>query len=294
MYQMSPTGHPALDPTRLADLPPAERRVAEYLVGSAPESLLLSAAAVADVVGTSNATVVRTAKGLGFAGLGDLRRAIAAVQVSRHPPNLARVQATLTSIPRNQVLSAMVSNQMRRLEELRTRVTPDHFEKAVVLLNDARQIVWQGGVGPTAYLAEYASLMCVRTGRPSIAFTAAGIAAADDLVSLTESDVVVVLAYGRTQKHVSVLIDRATDIGCATILMADHSDRRLGRRVTLVLERGIENPEFFTSHINTLALIEALIAGLAVTDPTNATAAVASLNNIRAALNGERFDVDWS
>src|SRR5438477_9737962 len=58
-------------------LAPAERRVAEQLIEFGPEGALLSAAALAAQLGTSDATVVRTAKALGYSGLADHRRAMA-------------------------------------------------------------------------------------------------------------------------------------------------------------------------------------------------------------------------
>ena len=46
---------------RADSLAPAERRVAELLLELGPEATLLSAAALAEQLGTSDATVVRTA-----------------------------------------------------------------------------------------------------------------------------------------------------------------------------------------------------------------------------------------
>ena len=63
--------------TRSERIAPAERRVAERLIELGPEGALLSAAALAAQLGTSDATVVRTAKALGYGGLADLRRAMA-------------------------------------------------------------------------------------------------------------------------------------------------------------------------------------------------------------------------
>ncbi|MEA3185522.1 MAG: Helix-turn-helix domain, rpiR family, partial [Ilumatobacteraceae bacterium] len=51
-----------LDQEALDALRPAERMVAEYLLEAGPEALVMSAAALAERLGTSDATVVRTAR----------------------------------------------------------------------------------------------------------------------------------------------------------------------------------------------------------------------------------------
>src|SRR5947209_6092567 len=75
---------PAPDPTfdervalRSADMSPAERRVARYFQSNREEVLISSAAALGAKAETSDATVVRATRALGFSGLDELRRALA-------------------------------------------------------------------------------------------------------------------------------------------------------------------------------------------------------------------------
>ncbi|HFC04742.1 MAG TPA: MurR/RpiR family transcriptional regulator, partial [Rhizobiales bacterium] len=55
----------------------AEKRVARFIQDNREEALIASASSLAKQAGTSDATVVRTARALGFAGLEDLRRTLA-------------------------------------------------------------------------------------------------------------------------------------------------------------------------------------------------------------------------
>ena len=88
---------------RIAVLTPAERRVAQHLLAPGPEGALSSAAALAAELGTSDATVVRTAKALGYDGLADLRRALAAATT---PPLERRLRQTLEETPPDELLTA--------------------------------------------------------------------------------------------------------------------------------------------------------------------------------------------
>src|SRR5947209_17732071 len=61
----------------LGHLTPAQRQVAEYLVGAGRSAMVQSASAIAERLGVSDATVVRTAQALGYSGLPEMRRALA-------------------------------------------------------------------------------------------------------------------------------------------------------------------------------------------------------------------------
>src|SRR5437762_13262080 len=59
------------------DLAPSEREVADYFVTHRDEVPFMSALQIAEALGTSNATVVRAAQSLGYAGLPDLKQVLA-------------------------------------------------------------------------------------------------------------------------------------------------------------------------------------------------------------------------
>src|SRR5665213_2115183 len=62
---------------RLGQMSPAEQRVVRYFQRNREEVLIASAAALASHAKTSDATVVRATKALGFSGLEELRRTLA-------------------------------------------------------------------------------------------------------------------------------------------------------------------------------------------------------------------------
>jgi DNA-binding MurR/RpiR family transcriptional regulator len=277
------------DPDRVASLAPAGRRVAEFLESGGPEALVLSAAAIAAEVGTSDATVIRTAQALGYPGLGELRRALANRQTEL--PLAQRLRQTLEDTPTDQLLARTISNHLAGLQILTERVEPELFERAVTVLAAGARVVWRG-IGPSAALAQYAQLLCERIGQASISLTQMGTSFADELLRLQPTDVVVVLAYGRLQAHVLVLLDHAARLGSKVILITDMRPAKVADRVELVLESGRGIPGLFASHTATLVLIEALVLGLAADDEPAAEASLAELNDLRARLAGRRLDVD--
>lgn len=274
---------------RSENLAPAERRVAESLLDFGPEEALLSAAALADRLGTSDATVVRTAKALGYRGLAELRRAIATR--SPEPPLRERLRRTLEQAPTDQILAASLDRHLAALDALTRDVSSQQFQDAVAILANSGRIVWRG-VGPSAHLASYAELLSRRIGRSSIALVQTGTSFADELLGVGPHDAIVVFAYGRLQSHVRVLIDRAADQGAPVVLVTDTLGRKLDDSVRTTLRCGRGTPGLFASHAVTLVVIEALVLAVAAIDRAGSDAALTTLNELRAALAGRRIDVD--
>jgi DNA-binding MurR/RpiR family transcriptional regulator len=279
-----------LEEGALDALRPAERMVAQYLLDAGPEALVMSAAALAERLGTSDATVVRTARSLGFGGLGELRRALALR--GAHEPRLAeRLQRTLTDTSPDALLANGIENLRAGLQTLGERIAPHDFEQAVAVLAAKGRVVWRG-IGPSACLADYGRLLCERVGKKSSSMVHTGTSFADELLALDGDDAVVMLAYGRPQVHIDVLLDRAQVVGAPIILLTDTINRRIAGRVEIALQSGRGIPGLFASHATTLVVLEALVLGIAASNRAAAEASLEKLNSFRAALAGRKLDVD--
>jgi DNA-binding MurR/RpiR family transcriptional regulator len=270
-------------------LAPAERRVAEFLLDLGPEATLLSAASLAEQLGTSDATIVRTAQSLGYRGLAELRRALAAYGES--PPIGERLRRTLEQTPDDELFPSTIRNHLAALETLTRNVSAEAFRDAVAILAGRDRVVWRG-VGPSAHLAEYGQLMTQRIGKPSSALVHTGTSFADELLTLEPDDSVVLFAYGRLQPHVRVLLEHAETVQAPVVLITDVLGRRLEAGVATTLQCGRGAPGLFASHGITLVVVEALVLAIAASQQAESEASLARLNKLRAALAGRRMDVD--
>ncbi len=274
---------------RAGDLAPAERRVAALLLDLGPSATLLSAAALAAQLDTSDATVVRTAKSLGYSGLAEMRRALAAY--GDNPPLDERLRRTLEQTPGDELFATAIRNHLSAVESLTRNVTPERFQQAVAVLAESDRIIWRG-VGPSAHLAAYGQLMAQRIGKAASALVHTGTSFADELLTLAPGDAVVLLAYGRLQSHVRVLLEHSEALDIPVVLITDTLGRKLESEVHTTLQSGRGMPGLSASHATTLIVIEALVLGIAATHQTDAEERLAALNEFRAALTGRRIDVD--
>ena len=273
----------------LPELAPAQRQVARFFTEHAAQLGFYSAAEIAERLGTSDATVIRTAQALGYRGLTDLKRSLRGDDDESEPTPDTRLRATLRhGTDPAEVFEHVFDVHRAALDLARGRLRAQ-FPAAVGLLAPAERIVLSG-TGPSAAVAESAAVLLGRIGRPAATITATGVGAADQTLGLRRGDTLVLLAYTRLHTHAAVLLDTARRRRVPTVLVTDVLTDVGGVDLTLTCPRGL--PAEISSHAVTVLLIEALVIALAATDRPRATSALRELNRLRAALLGTPTDVD--
>ncbi|PYE53476.1 MurR/RpiR family transcriptional regulator [Deinococcus yavapaiensis] len=131
---------------RLADLTPAERRVADHLQRRADELPMLSAAAIARDSGVNPSSVTRLAQKLGFQGYPDFQQAVRLHLRARHSP---------TTLPTQSLAQAHWAQEHRAIDML-AQLPEAHIDDAVTLLHDARRVLVTGARASTP-AASYAT-----------------------------------------------------------------------------------------------------------------------------------------
>lgn len=271
----------------LNKLSAAERGVVRFFQENREQVLVASAVELAKRIGTSDATVIRSAKALGFSGLDSLRRQLAAeLRMSLSPA--ARLTRTLGAV-RNDAASALrltVDIHVQSLERLHRDISPDLFEAAVERLVTASR-VFVFGIGPSSAVADYFVIQLRRFGLEGASLTQTGLLLADDLHRLRKGDLVVILAYSRVYQELGALLERTKNLGIASILLTDTLGPSLRRRVDLILSVARGNAEGFSTHTATLGLIEAFLVGIAAKRPADTVSQLRELNDLRESLAGK-------
>jgi DNA-binding MurR/RpiR family transcriptional regulator len=273
----------------LGNLAPAQRKVARFFTEHAAQLGFFSAAEIAAQLGTSDATVVRTAQTLGYRGLADLKRALLADAPPPEPTPNARLGATL----RHATTPADVLDHVLDVHQAALHAAREHlderFPAAVALLAAAERIVLSG-TGPSAAVAHYAAVLLGRVGRSTATITATGVSMADQALELRRGDALLLLAYTRLHTHAAVLLDLARRRRIPVLLVTDVLADVDGVDLVLTCPRG--RPGEQSSHAVTLLLLEAIAVALAATERSRATTALRELNRLRGELLGVPADVD--
>lgn len=267
-------------------LAPAEQRIARFFIDQKQAVLLNSAAQIAERAGASDATVVRTARALGFESLSALRAALLS-ELTGMPSPGDRMERTLAETG-GDALRHVMSIHEKALEALRDQQFAVSFERCIdILAGAARRHVF--GIGPSGAMAGYASLQFNRIGLPTNALSVSGIALADRLLWVGKGDAVLMMAYAPLYREVDILLDHAARHDVPVILISDDLGPLVAGKVAEILPLPRGNADHLAMHGGTMVLIEAMIVALAA---RNKEAALDSLDQL-SMLRGS-IDKAWS
>ena len=289
------TATPSLDErlaARRAGLSPTEQRVADFFAHHREDVAFFSALEIAQQLGMSDATVVRTAQSLGYSGLQELKQEF--VRALRSRTTAARAPSRLEEIDAHPeaALDHALTAQIDLLKEARRTVRPEAFAQALDILHTADRILIFG-TGPSASLADHLVLRLVRIGRQAAAVSGTGLGLADTLLMMRPGDALIAMAYHSVYKEAEVTLHHAKERGLPVVLLTDTLGMALAEQVTVALSARRSRYGLLGSVATTLVLMDALIIGLTARDRARAVMAVSELNDLRSRIVGYRVDTEW-
>lgn len=263
----------------LARMSTAERKVAEYLRTNSHDAIFATAEQIASAAGTSDATVVRTARTLGYSGLLELRHSLTQQVVAATsvlPPDERGVGPS--------TLERVFTEATQRLAETLRRVPEEAFAAAVDALDGAREVL-AFGVGPSEMVARYLALKLRRIGRRARATGATGFRLADDLLGLGEGDVAVLYSPSRMIAEIGIVLDHARSVGARTVLVTDSLGPVFADRVDVALPSVHVSRAITGEALTSQVLTDALILGLTARDQPTVTSRSELLTALRSELS---------
>ncbi|WP_028922651.1 MurR/RpiR family transcriptional regulator [Pseudonocardia acaciae] len=265
-------------------LTPTELMVAEYLRARSEEVLFATAEQLAKAAGTSDATVIRTAKALGYSGLPELKHDVGGYLVRVRRPAVRLAQRIEHAGESAGLLDSVFAEAAERLAETRRLLRTEEVQRAVDLLAGATEVVGYG-VGISALVAEYLTTRLTRVGVRARAAGATGFRLADELLALAGGDVLVIYAPGRMLPELDVILDHAAEVGARVVLVSDSLGARLGDRVTVALPAVHSGSGLTGECLASTVLTDTLVLGVAARDEHRSTAASDLLTGLRGRLS---------
>jgi DNA-binding MurR/RpiR family transcriptional regulator len=272
----------------------AGQRVARYIAQNPAAALASPASALAAQSETSDATVIRTVQALGYAGLAELKRDLAASldrgERAATPADNMRLTLAELQDASLQAIDTVLDAHDAALATLRSGSFRDQFGRALRILHAAERIA-MFGIGPSAALARYAALLLGRAGRSVRCLDASGIMLADQMLDLRAGDVVLALAYGRPYREALGLRAHARHLTIPFVLVTEKMGGPLamGADAVLVVPRG--RTGHVALHAGTMLALEIIVLALAASDRNRALERLERLNMLRAAVLGQARDI---
>ncbi|HEX3972314.1 MAG TPA: MurR/RpiR family transcriptional regulator [Stellaceae bacterium] len=274
-----------------AAMSPAEQRVIQFFRQNREEVMIASAASMGRKTKTSDATIVRAARRLGYSGLDALRRSLAEEMRQNLSP-ADRLKRTLDEVGNNPTTAfqATIDTHLQCLQSLSRSILPGQFESVVDALATARRVV-AFGIGPSSAMVDYLATQLGRFGIEALSLTTTGLLFADDLRKLRDGDVVMIFAYGRVYAELAALLDSAKALDLRVFLVTDSLASALKKRVEMILSVPRGRSDMLSMHTATLGFIEALLVGIATKRPGETVASLKKLNQTRTRLAGKTVEL---
>lgn len=275
----------------LADnLSASERTVAEFMAAYPQVVVSCSASELGERTGTSDATVVRTTKALGYQGFRELKRSV--LTALTRPRDLAttmdaRIDRLSTE---DSQVGRVLDDTIALLGQLRSGLDTDSWQRAVDALIAAPAVTTYG-IGPAATVANYLCLSLKRIGVRAHGVDLTGFRLADELLSLGRDEVVVVFAPIRQFREISIVIEHAEQVGAKVVLVTESLGMALAPKVHAVLATPQSTTTAASEITAGVVLAHALTLSVAAASRVTAMDALRLVNRLRAEVVGAELDM---
>ena len=267
-----------------ADLPPTARRIADYLVDHAADVVHMSVTEVAERTGSSEGSVVGLCQQVGAKGVQQVKIALARDLVQP-------VQFIHEDLGQKDDLSAVVSkifnSGLQAMRDTMNVLSVPDLARAVAAIRKAKRVE-VFGIGSAATIAEDANYRLLRIGIDSRVSVDSHIQAITASLCTAKSAVLTVSHSGSTIETLTAT-RLAKEAGATTIVVTNYGRSPILEHADIVLNTMARETQFrteaMTSRIAQLAVIDALIAGLALADYDRS---VATINKTFEILSSKR------
>nr|WP_031509469.1 MurR/RpiR family transcriptional regulator [Streptomyces megasporus] len=243
------------------------QRVAEAVAGDPAGCARLTVTGLAERTGTSEATVVRTSRLLGYPGYRDLRLALAGLAAQQASGAAPSVTADIAvDDPIEDVIAKLAHDERQTLADTAAGLDPGQVEAAVNAMAGARRIDVYG-VGASALVAQDLVQKLLRIGLvahahadPHLAVTTA--------VQLRSGDVAIAITHSGRTVDVLEPLRVAFDRGATTVAITGRPDGEVAQYADHVLTTSTAResdlrPAAMSSRTSQLLVVDCLFIGVA-------------------------------
>ena len=266
------------------DLPPTARRIADYLIDHASDVVHMSVTEVAERTGASEGSVVGLCQQVGARGFQQVKIALARDLVQP-------VQFIHEDLTQKDDLTAVVNkifnSGIKAMRDTMHALSVPDLGRAVAAIRRAKRVE-VFGIGSAATIAEDANYRLLRIGIESRVSVDSHIQAITASLCTAKSAVLTISHSGSTIETLTAT-RLAKEAGATTIVVTNYGRSPILEHADIVLNTMARETQFrteaMTSRIAQLAIIDALIAGLALADYDRS---VATINKTFEILSSKR------
>lgn len=251
------------------DMGKSERRIADWLISHPGDNLPMSISELAEKCESSEATIVRFARRLGFSGYGELKISVAQEQEKKI------VSPTITENDSCfEILEKICNDAYLSLERTKRNIAPESIAAAANLIAEAGKTVLIG-LGSSASVAQDAANKFLRAGYSAYSYGDTHM----QMIAVShmrEGDVLVGVSQSGASKDIVDAMKLAKSRGISTVSITGTERSPVTRQSDVVLLTDTEETKHsslaLSSHLSRLVVIDALCYYLVYRNENNRAA----------------------
>lgn len=264
----------------------SELAVAEHLLAMPLEVLIFrSAEEIASETGTSDATVIRTAKRLGFTGLPELKRICGRSLAATTPPSKRLEQRfRATGNDMTKIARQMFAAAQEALKSSEGLAEGEELGQAIALIEQA-DTVWSLGIGTAEAVAKHCAVALSRAGIRTRTSGATGFSLANELLDLRKGDVIVLFHALRELPELKLIVGQGIAVGIPVVLVSGvQLQARYADKVSVGLKCVGVHSRLASWNLSAMVVADILAYGVAVRSPARAIEAKERLAALRSGV----------
>lgn len=265
-----------------ASLSPSQRRLAEYLLSSYDDAAFLTSTELARRLKTSDSTVVRFARALGYRGYPAMRAALADLIRAGRTTHSGRMASALQRLRTDaSPLARLLDQDLAALGELRRTLSPSLITEIALRLRAART-VYVLGLGISRSLAHFVAFRLRRMGMHVETISHGGTEAWEVLFRISRRDVMLAVGFFRGYQDVVRALRYARGKGVHTIVFTDTPDSPLAAHATRLVVARRGDLAVVNSLVVPMAMLNLLTVAVALQVPGDAVGKLQAWDRLRA------------
>jgi DNA-binding MurR/RpiR family transcriptional regulator len=238
-----------------------QKKVAEFFLTHSPDAAFLSVAELARQVQTSQASVVRFARAIGFQGYPVLQQELQNwVRQKISPSNV--LQNLIRKEPKKNVYSQIYQMDLQNLSETREANSQETMDLAVKAIIRARRV---GFVGfRTSQAIAYLLFFFIGRVRKNCELMDDGGNLTNQLMNYGGKDLLLAISFPRYSRLTLETLRYGKKVGCKIIAITDTPISPIGQIADIVLLAERKSATYFNSFTSAVTLVNCLVAGVSV------------------------------
>jgi len=240
-----------------------QRLIAKYIVENYDKAAFMTAGKLGKAVGVSESTVVRFAAELGYDGYPGMRKALQEMIRSRLT-SVQRIEAAKDLIDDRNVLKAVLSDDIEKLQTTLEEIDNDSFNKAIDTIMSANH-VYISAMRTSKYIAGFFGFyLSMMMGNVHVVCETGAAEVFEELLRIGPGDVFVGFTFPRYSSRAIKAMRFAKARGAKTIGITDSKASPYYRVADVCLFAKSDMVSFLDSMVAPMSLVNALVVAIGI------------------------------